>query len=95
MPALFLALFGLFVCGSAYAAPILPAQDKPGSLMRYQQLVTADRRATLEVFTGKSLANDAVFSNLDACTLRQTTEDGARSMRLSTAISTCTRELGL
>lgn len=96
MPTLLLVLAGFIVSlSTASADPILPAQDKAGSLMKYQALIASDRRATLEAFTGKSMKNDAAFGNLDACTLRQTTEDGAASMRLSKAITGCVKELGL
>lgn len=86
---------GILLVSPALADPILPAQDKAGSLMKYQALATADRKATLEAFTGKPLQPGAVFDNLDACTLRQTTEDGSQSMRLSKAIAGCVKELGL
>ncbi len=85
----------LATLSGAVADPIVPAQEKAGSLMKYQALVTQDRRATLEAFTGKSMKNATVFENLDACTLRQTTEDGASSMRVSKAIAGCVKELGI
>lgn len=85
----------LFLASGALADPILPTQDKAGSLLKYQALTAADRRATLEAFTGKSLKKDTTFDNLDACTLRQTTEDNAASLRLSKAIAGCVKELGL
>ncbi|TCT03504.1 hypothetical protein [Aquabacter spiritensis] len=96
MRSLILALVGAGVMTSAaQAEPILPAQDRAGALLKYQLLVVQDRRATLEAFTGKSMRNQAVFQNLDACTLRQTTEDGAAGMRLSKVIAACVKELNL
>ena len=85
----------LFVATPVLADPILPAQDKTGSLMKYQALSTADRKATLEAFTGKPLQPGNVFDNLDACTLRQTTEPGGETMRLSKAVTACVKELNL
>lgn len=86
---------GILLVSPALADPILPAQDKSGSLMKYQALATADRKATLEAFIGKPLPAGATFDNLDACTLRQTTEPGGESMRVSKAIAGCVKELGL
>lgn len=85
----------LCLASGALADPILPTQDKAGSLLKYQALTTADRRATLEAFSGQSMKADATFQNLDACTLRQTTEDNAASLRLSKAVAGCVKELGL
>ncbi len=79
---------------AAQAAPILPAQDKAGDVNTYQALAPADRMATLEAFTGKTLRPGDVFDNLDACTLRATTEPSAGSMRLSKVIPACEKELG-
>lgn len=76
------------------AAPILPAQDKAGDVNTYQALAPADRMATLEAFTGKTVRPGSVFENLDACTLRATTEPSAGSMRLSKVIPACEKELG-
>lgn len=86
---------GFLLVSPALADPILPAQDKSGSLLKYQALSTADRKATLEAFTGKPLQPGALFDNLDACTLRQTTEPGGETMRVSKAIAVCVKELGL
>lgn len=80
---------------SAQAAPIQPAQDKAGSVVVYQGLPTTDRQATLEAFTGKPIRMGSVFDNLDACTLRSTTEPSANRLRLSNVISACEKELGL
>ncbi|MBA4788943.1 MAG: hypothetical protein H2042_04520 [Rhizobiales bacterium] len=85
----------LCLASGALADPILPTQDKAGSLLKYQALTTADRRATLEAFSGQSMKSDSTFENLDACTLRQTTEDNAASLRLSKAVAGCVKELGL
>ncbi|MDE1567794.1 hypothetical protein [Aquabacter sediminis] len=79
---------------AAHAAPILPAQDKAGDVNTYQALAPADRMATLEAFTGKAIRPGSVFDNLDACTLRATTEPSAGSMRLSKVIPACEKELG-
>ena len=80
---------------SAEAAPIQPAQDKAGSVVAYQGLVTTERMATLEAFTGKTVRPGSAFDNLDACTLRSTTEPSADRLRLSKVISACQKELGL
>lgn len=84
----------LSVSLAAHAAPILPAQDKAGDVNTYQALAPADRMATLEAFTGKTIRPGSVFDNLDACTLRATTEPSAGSMRLSKVIPACEKELG-
>lgn len=81
--------------GAAVAAPIPPAKDKPGTLMAYQRLGEADRRATLEAFTGVSMASDSLYESFDACTMRQTTDDGAGRLTLSKAVSACSKELGV
>ena len=88
--------FAILVSASlaAHAAPILPAQDKAGDVNTYQALAPADRMATLEAFTGKTIRPGSVFDNLDACTLRATTEPTANSMRLSKVIPACEKELG-
>ncbi|OYX02217.1 MAG: hypothetical protein B7Z15_19085 [Rhizobiales bacterium 32-66-8] len=80
--------------GFAQAAPILPAEDKPGSVLRYQALLTPDRQATLEAFTGKKLRAGPEFDDLDACTLRETTEPDAARARLGKTIADCMKELG-
>ncbi|MFG1423897.1 hypothetical protein [Roseixanthobacter liquoris] len=90
----------LFVCAlflapvSAFADPITPAQDKAGAVLKYQRLGPDDRRATLEAFTGAKIANDSAFDNLDACTLRETTEDDANRAKLGKTIADCQKELG-
>lgn len=93
-----LSLFALAVALSASlpvaAAPILPAQDKAGDVNTYQALAPADRMATLEAFTGKTIRPGSVFDNLDACTLRATTEPSAGSARLGKIIPACEKELG-
>lgn len=95
MPTLLLIAASVFLVSGALADPIPSAQDKAGSLLKYQALTAADRRATLEAFTGKPMKNETVFENLDACTLRQTTEDNAASLRLSKAIEGCVKELNM
>ena len=92
-------VIGILLCflplAPAAASPILPAADKPGALMTYQRLGEDDRRATLQELTGRSMASDALYDSLDACTMRQTTEDGTSHWRLSKAVSVCLKELGL
>lgn len=96
MKKIFVLAFAVTVSASlaVEAAPILPAQDKAGDVNTYQALAPADRMATLEAFTGKTVRPGSVFDNLDACTLRATTEPSAGSMRLSKIIPACEKELG-
>ncbi|MFG1395505.1 hypothetical protein [Roseixanthobacter pseudopolyaromaticivorans] len=90
----------LFVCALvlaptfAFADPITPAQDKPGAVLRYQRLGPEDRQATLEAFTGAKISNLGAFDSLDACTLRETTEDDASRAKLGKTIADCQKELG-
>jgi len=88
------AVVGLMGVGIAQAAPILPAEDKPGAVIRYQALLTPDRQATLEAFTGKKLRIGPEFDDLDSCTLRETTEPDATRARLGKTIADCMKELG-
>ncbi|MFG1464396.1 hypothetical protein V5F77_16010 [Xanthobacter sp. DSM 24535] len=82
----------LLACAPARADPITPAQDKAGAVMRYQRLGPNDRLATLEAFAGQKLS-DSAFDNLDACTLRETTEtDGGRA-KLAKTVADCRTEL--
>ncbi|MFG1428368.1 hypothetical protein [Roseixanthobacter glucoisosaccharinicivorans] len=90
----------LFVCAlalapvAAFADPITPAQDKPGSVLKYQRLGPDDRQATLEAFTGAKITNLTAFDSLDACTLRETTESDASHAKLGKTIADCQKELG-
>ncbi|MGU3493561.1 hypothetical protein ACLBXM_05905 [Xanthobacteraceae bacterium A53D] len=90
LPTLALALA---TAGAASAAPILPKNDRAGALMRYQVMIPADRQATIEAFTNRKLSAGA-FHVLDTCTMRETTDAGARSARLATTISGCVKETG-
>ncbi len=75
------------------AAPILPAQDRPGAVLKYQVLTPPDRQATLEAFTEKKVSG-AKFDTLDACTLRETTEPDASRVKLAKVIADCVKETG-
>ncbi|WP_029002328.1 hypothetical protein [Azorhizobium doebereinerae] len=78
---------------AAAAAPILPNQDKPGAVLKYQALPPNDRMATLEAFTQKKISG-AAFDTLDACTLRETTEADAGRAKLAKTIADCAKETG-
>lgn len=75
------------------AAPILPSQDKPGAVLKYQVLTPPDRLATLEAFT-QAKVTGAKFDNMDACTLRETTEPDAARVKLAKVIADCAKETG-
>ncbi len=75
------------------AAPILPDQDKPGAVLKYQVLTPPDRQATLEAFT-QAKVSGAKFENMDACTLRETTEPDAARVKLAKVIADCAKETG-
>lgn len=83
----------VFLSAAASAAPIPPQQDKAGALLKYQVLTPPDRRATLDAFMGRKLS-DGAFTALDACTLRQATEDNAGRVKLSATIAACAKETG-
>ncbi len=93
---LVLATFALTLsaqAGAAAAAPILPAQDRSGALLKYQALTPADRQATLEAFTQKKVSSGA-FDTLDGCMLRQTTEPDAGRVKLAKTVADCAKETG-
>lgn len=75
------------------AAPILPNQDRPGAVLKYQVLTPPERQATLEAFTQAKVAG-AKFENMDACTLRETTEPDAARVKLAKVIADCAKETG-
>ncbi len=91
VPALLLTL----TCQGAIAAPIQPAKDKAGALAAYIRLSTTDRRATLEAFSGTSMADITTFEKLDACVLREGNEPSATRARLLQTITACKVEAGI
>lgn len=93
LPACLLAL--ALVPPVAHADPLAPARDRPGALLAYQGLMVDDRRATLEAFTGLKFDSDTKFETVDACALREATEDTASRARLSATLSGCLAEAGL
>lgn len=94
----FIAVGALFLTIAAHAeavaaAPILPDQDRPGAVLRYQAMTPPDRLATLEAFTQQKVPA-AKFDTLDACTLRETTEPDATRVKLAKVIADCVKETG-